>query len=86
MIISSGSGGGGFKLRTVRNAKKNYYNEHFYSFDYSLWLHQIVFAFCYFTINDFILDYFFDKRKSLYSKISIILKSIENEKTRNASS
>ena len=30
-------------------------------------MHQIIFAFSYFTINDFILDYFLDKRKSLYS-------------------
>ena len=65
------SRGRGVKLRAVCNAKKIISTTNIsIHLIIRLWLHQIVLAFCYFTINDFILNYFFSKSKSLYSKIS----------------
>ena len=68
VCVCGGEGGGGvcFKLRPVRNAEKiittNISTYLIIDFDC---IKQILFAFCYFTINDFILDYFFNKKKFL---------------------
>ena len=43
--------------------------EHFYAFNYRLWLRPIVFDFYYFTIIDFIFDHSYHKRKCLCCKI-----------------
>ena len=53
-----------------KKEKKNWQTENFYLFDYRLSVYQFFFAFCYFVIDDFILDFFSDTRKSLYCKIS----------------